>query len=368
MTPPAVAPRIASMSLDARVALRLGALHLDAELAVGSGELVVLLGPNGAGKTTLLRALAGLVPLEAGRVLLDGAVLEAPAERIRVPTEHRPVGMVFQDYLLFPHLTALDNVAFGLRAHGLPRAEARRRASAWLERVGLAAHTAAKPKALSGGQAQRVALARALATDPRLLLLDEPLAALDAGARVELRRELRRHLAGYQGTRLLVTHDPIEAMTLADQIVVLEAGRVTQTGTPAEVSARPRSRYVADLVGLNLLRGRLDPADGRIELPGGAQLIAANGADQPSGGEVFAVIHPRAVALYRTHPDGTPRNVWPGTAEALDITGDRVRVLCTGPVPLVAEITPAAVAALHLADGGPIWASVKATEVLVYPA
>ncbi len=355
------------MSLKARVALQLGALDLDAELVVETGALVVLLGPNGAGKTTLLRALAGLVPVQAGQVLLDGVVLEAPADGIRVPTEQRPVGVVFQDYLLFPHLSALDNVAFGLRARGLPRAEARQRAADWLERVGLTAHAAARPKALSGGQAQRVALARALATDPRLLLLDEPLAALDASARAELRRELRRHLAGYQGTRLLVTHDPIEAMTLADQIVVLEAGRVTQTGTPAEVSARPRSRYVADLVGLNLFRGRIDAADGRIELPGGAQLIAA-GRDHHQSGEVFAVIHPRAVALYRTHPEGTPRNVWPATAEALDITGDRVRILCTGPVPLVAEITPAAVTALHLADGGPIWASVKATEVLVYPA
>ena len=225
------------MSLKARVALQLGALDLDAELVVETGALVVLLGPNGAGKTTLLRALAGLVPVQAGQVLLDGVVLEAPADGIRVPTEQRPVGVVFQDYLLFPHLSALDNVAFGLRARGLPRAEARQRAADWLERVGLTAHAAARPKALSGGQAQRVALARALATDPRLLLLDEPLAALDASARAELRRELRRHLAGYQGTRLLVTHDPIEAMTLADQIVVLEAGRVTQTGTPAEVSS-----------------------------------------------------------------------------------------------------------------------------------
>jgi molybdate transport system ATP-binding protein len=354
------------MSLDARVTLRLGALHLDAALAVETGQLVVLLGPNGAGKTTLLRALAGLVALEAGRVVLDGAVLEAPAEGIRVPAEQRPVGMVFQDYLLFPHLSALDNVAFGLRARGVPRAEARRRAAAWLERVGLAAHASAKPRALSGGQAQRVALARALATDPRLLLLDEPMAALDAGARAELRRELRRHLASYQGTRLLVTHDPLEAMTLADQLVVLEAGRVTQAGAPAEVSARPRSRYVADLVGLNLLRGRV--ASGHVELPGGAHLIAAGGPEQPTGGEVFAVIHPRAVALYRAHPEGTPRNVWPGTADALDVAGDRVRVQVSGPVPLVAEITPAAASALRLADGGPVWASVKATEVLVYPA
>jgi len=212
------------MSLEARVGLRLGRLDLEVELAVGTGELVVLLGPNGAGKTTLLRALAGLVPLDRGRVVLDGAVLEDTAAGAWVPTERRPVGFVFQDYLLFPHLSALENVAFGLRARGLARAEARRRAAAWLDRVGLAAHAAARPRALSGGQAQRVALARAMVGEPRLLLLDEPLAALDAATRAEVRRDLRRHLASFGGTRLLVTHDPLEALALADRLVVLEGG------------------------------------------------------------------------------------------------------------------------------------------------
>ena len=184
-----------------------------------------------------------------------------------MPTEQRPVGFVFQDYLLFPHLSALENVAFGLRARGLARAEARRRAAAWLERVGLAAHAAARPRALSGGQAQRVALARALVGEPRLLLLDEPLAALDAATRTEVRRDLRRHLASFDGTRLLVTHDPLDAIALADRLVVLEGGRVTQTGSPAEVSGRPRSRYVAELVGVNLYRGRADGAS--VQLAGG---------------------------------------------------------------------------------------------------
>ncbi|HEX2373012.1 MAG TPA: ATP-binding cassette domain-containing protein, partial [Actinomycetota bacterium] len=176
------------MSLEARVELLLGQLHLDVDLAVASGELVVLLGPNGAGKTTLLRALAGLVPLDRGRVVLDGRVLEDAESGEWVATERRPVGFVFQDYLLFPHLSALENVAFGLRARGVGRAEARRRATAWLDRVGLAAHAAARPRALSGGQAQRVALARAMVAQPRLLLLDEPLAALDAATRSEVRR------------------------------------------------------------------------------------------------------------------------------------------------------------------------------------
>jgi len=350
------------MSLEALARLELGALSLDAALEVATGELVVLLGPNGAGKTTLLRALAVLLPLAEGRLVLDGTVLDDPGAGIRVPTERRPVGFVFQDYLLFPHLSVLENVAFGLRARGVAKGEARERAAGWLARVGLPDRAGDRPRALSGGQAQRVALARALATGPSLLLLDEPLAALDAGARAELRRELRRHLASYEGTRLLVTHDPMEAMTMADRLVVLEQGRVSQDGTPAEVSARPRSRYVADLVGLNLFRGTA--GRGRVELPGGQALVSADGGD----GEVFAVVHPRAVALHRRPPEGSPRNVWQGRPELLEVVGDRVRVRVVGPAPLVAEVTPGAAAELRLADGGLVWASVKATEVTVYPA
>jgi molybdate transport system ATP-binding protein len=350
------------MSLEALVQVALGRLRLDAELAVATGELVVLLGPNGAGKTTLLRALAGLVAPDHGRVALDGVVLEDTGAGVHVATERRPVGFVFQDYLLFPHLSALENVAFGLRARGTPRAEARRRAAAWLERVGLAEHARSRPRALSGGQAQRVALARALVSDPRLLLLDEPLAALDAASRAEVRRDLRRHLASFDGTRLLVTHDPLEAIALADRLVVLEGGTVTQTGTPAQVSARPRSRYVAELVGVNLFRGRATGAV--VELDGGGVLVAAG----DHHGEVFAAVHPHAVALHRRAPEGTPRNVWAGTADTLDIVGDRVRARVAGPVPIVAEVTAAAAGELRLADGGPVWATVKATEVTVYPA
>jgi molybdate transport system ATP-binding protein len=350
------------VSLEARVELRLGRLELAAELAVAAGELVVLLGPNGAGKTTLLRALAGLVPLRWGRVVLDGVVLDDVATGQHVATERRPIGFVFQDYLLFPHLSALENVAFALRARGMARAEARRRAAAWLERVGLAGHAGSRPRALSGGQAQRVALARALVSDPRLLLLDEPLAALDAATRTVLRRDLRRRLATFGGTRLLVTHDPLEAIALADRLVVLEAGRITQTGTPDQVSRHPRSRYVAELVGMNLFRGRA--AGAAVELDGGGRLVVAG----DHHGEVFAAVHPHAVALHRRAPEGTPRNVWAGTADTLEVVGDRVRVRVAGAVPIVAEVTPAAAGELRLADGGPVWATVKATEVTVYPA
>lgn len=350
------------MGLDAHLQLRLGSLDLDAALDVCDGETVAIVGPNGSGKTSMMRALAGLVPIGSGHIVLDDQVLEDPRQGVLVPPERRPVGFVFQDYLLFPNMTALENVAFGLRCRGMPRGEARSRAHTWLERMGLASHEGAKPRTLSGGQAQRVALARALATDPRLLLMDEPTAALDAGAKVELRREIRRHLATFRGARLLVTHDPLEAATLADRLVVLEAGRVVQTGTPAEVSERPRSHYVADLVGVNLLRGRAD--GNQVALSSGGVLVAASG----HRGEVFALVHPRAVALFTELPEGSPRNAWHEKIRSLDLEGSRVRVAMAGEVPLVAEVTPSAVADLGLAEGEPIWASVKATEVTVYPA
>ncbi|MDQ3293661.1 MAG: ATP-binding cassette domain-containing protein, partial [Actinomycetota bacterium] len=187
--------------------VRLGDLDLDIELRVGDGEVVALLGPNGAGKTTALRAIAGLQPLDGGRIELDGTVLDDPGTGAYVPTGDRPIGVVFQDYLLFPRQSTLDNVAFGLQARGRSKAAARAEARGWLERFGIADHADDKPAMLSGGQAQRVALARALATDPQLLLLDEPLAALDATTRLHVRTELRRHLATFDGARLLVTHD-----------------------------------------------------------------------------------------------------------------------------------------------------------------
>jgi molybdate transport system ATP-binding protein len=207
-----------------------------------------------------------------------------------------------------------------------------------------------------------VALARALATDPRLLLLDEPLSALDASTRLEVRRELRRHLASFSGVRLLVTHDPLEAISLADVLVVLEEGRVVQSGSPADVTAHPRSRYVAELVGVNLFRGR-GSADG-VALSTGGVLHAAGGSE----GDLFVLVHPRAVSLHRREPEGTPRNVWKGIAESLDFEGERVRVRVGGPIPIVAEVTPGAVAELDLADGGAVWVAVKAAEVEVYPA
>lgn len=350
------------MSLEACLHVELGALDLRIDLQVEAGKVVAVLGPNGAGKTTLLKALAGLIPLSEGRVVLDGQVLEDVAGDVFVPPERRPVGVVFQDYLLFPHLTALDNVAFGLRCHGRSRRAARARAQEWLHRVSLGDRASAKPAELSGGQAQRVALARALALEPRVLLLDEPLSALDAHARVALRRDLRRHLASFAGIRLLVTHDPLEAMTLADRLVILERGRVVQAGSPAEVTQKPRSAYVADLVGVNLFRG--SGSGMLVTLDGGGALTVSEAVV----GAVFVVVHPRAVALYRRPPEGTPRNIWRGQIAGLDVEHTRVRVRIVGAIPVVAEVTAAAVAELHLDRGGDVWVSIKATEITAFPA
>jgi molybdate transport system ATP-binding protein len=347
------------MKLDAHLVVRRERFTLDVALTVEAGEVVALVGPNGAGKTTALRALAGLTGLDAGEVRLGGELLDGPGRW--VPPERRPVGVVFQDYLLFPHLTALENVAFGLRCGGASRRSSRTAAAALLDRVGVGHLAGVKPRRLSGGQAQRVALARALAVEPSLLLLDEPLAALDAQTRPAIRSELRRHLAEFTGCALLVSHDPLDAMVLADRLVVVEDGAVVQSGTPAEVARRPRTPYVARLVGLNLLRGVADGHDVRI---GAGTIVTADAAS----GEVFVAFRPAAVAVYRTRPDGSPRNVWPATVAGVEPYGDAYRVQVEGAIPVTADVSAAAVAELELADGHQVWVAVKAAEVEVYPA
>lgn len=331
-------------------------------LSVSPGEVVALLGPNGAGKSTALRALAGLVAIDDGFVRLGGHLIEDTATRVRVAPERRRVGLVFQDYLLFPHLDARDNVAFGLRARGADRTAARARADESLGRVGLGPHATKRPSELSGGQAQRVALARALVTDPRLLLLDEPLAALDAETRLEVRADLRRHLADFAGPTVVVTHDALDAFVLADRLVVLERGRVVQEGTPAEVARHPRTDYVARLVGRNLYRGHA--VDGVVTLDGGATLSTAHHATGP----VLVAFSPTAVALHRHRPEGSARNYWPARVAALEQRGDIVRVRLVGAIEASADVTALSVAELGLEPGAEVWAAVKALETSVYPA
>ncbi|HEY4313968.1 MAG TPA: ABC transporter ATP-binding protein [Actinomycetes bacterium] len=347
--------------LQARILLHRGSLAVDLRLDVAPGETVVLLGPNGAGKSTTLRVLAGLLGCQEGLIRLDDEVLEDTGSGRFVAPQDRAVGVVFQDYLLFPHLSVRENVAFGLRARGVERSVARERADRWLARVGLSSYAARRPRQLSGGQAQRVALARALASQPRLLLLDEPLAALDAGTRLDVRAELRRHLRGFEGASVVVTHDMLDAMVLADRLVVIEEGTVVQSGSPRDVATMPRTDYVARLVGLNLLRGRAVGA--RVDVDEGVTLSVAG----PAEGAVMVAFPPTAVSLHRSRPETSARNCWAGQVASVDMHGDTVRVTLSGPIPVIADVTPLAVADLGLRPGAPVWASVKALQTSVYP-
>ncbi|MFI7236383.1 ABC transporter permease [Streptomyces cyaneofuscatus] len=328
-------------------------------LDAAPGTTIAVVGPNGAGKTTLLRALLGLTPRAHAQLRLgEGDVTELPPHR-------RGVAWVPQDGALFPHLSALTNTAYGLRTHGVPRAEARREAQSWLDRLGVGHLGHRKPGQLSGGQAQRVSLARALAARPRLLLLDEPLAALDQTTRAHVRHTLRRHLAEFGGVCLIVTHDPVEAVSLADRVLVLDDGRVLQDEPPAEVTRHPRSPWVARMLGRNAWPGTATA--GGLDLAGGGHLVVAE--PLAPGTEALAVIAPEAVSVHREKPTGSPRNVWPGTVREITSGGSRLRLLITSDraPDLVAEITPQAAAELRIADGTEVWTGVKATEVTVVP-
>ncbi|MEV4992439.1 ABC transporter permease [Streptomyces niveus] len=328
-------------------------LVLDAE----PGTTIAVVGPNGAGKTTLLRALLGLTPRAHAELRLGALDVTA------LPPHRRGVAWVPQDGALFPHLSALSNTAYGLRAHGVGRAEARRSAQLWLDRLGVGHLAHRRPAQVSGGQAQRVALARALATNPRLLLLDEPLAALDQTTRARVRHTLRSHLEGFGGVCLMVTHDPVEAVSLADRVLVLDEGRVVQDAPPADVTRRPRSPWVARMLGRNAWPGTA--TDGGLALTDGGLLVVAD--PPPPGTRALAIIAPEAVSVHRDRPSGSPRNVWPGTVREITSSGSRLRVLITSEQApdLVAEITPQAAVELGLADGVPVWTSVKATEATV---
>ncbi len=339
-----------------------GAFTLTAAFAVAPGEVVGVLGPNGAGKSTLLGALAGLTPVASGRIELAGQVIDDAGTGVFVEAAARPVGFVFQNYRLFPHLSVADNVAFGPRARGAGRRAAAGAAQYWLDRLGLAGLAERKPKQLSGGQAQRVALARALAAEPALLLLDEPLSALDAGTRLDVQAELRRHLAEFTGPCLLVTHDALEALVLADRLLVLEAGRIVQAGTPAQVARQPATDYVAKLVGLNLYAGQSE--GGAVRLDAGGSFTVPELA-RP--GEVFVAVRPSAVVVSAERPrDSSARNAWPARIAGLTLLADRVRLDLEGKPPALVDVTPAAVAELALRPGHQVWLSVKATDLEVY--
>ncbi len=290
------------MSLSAEVGVRLGSLDLDVAVDASPDEVVAVVGPNGAGKSTLLRALAGLVRLDRGRVRIAGLVVDDVAARVHVPPEDRPLAVVFQDPLLFPHLSATDNVAYGLRARGTRRTEARRRAATWLDAVGLDRnHHASRPARLSGGQAQRVALARALAPHPEVVVLDEPFSSLDVTLRGELRSEVRRILRAEAATALLVTHDQDEALAMGDQVAVMLDGRLAQVGPPEAVYGGPAGAAVATFLGdANLFTGQLRA--GVLETVLGP--VPLGGPDGPATG----LVRPEDLDLDEV-PDGAGRVV-----------------------------------------------------------
>jgi molybdate transport system ATP-binding protein len=322
------APPRRRLEADLRVADR-----VEAAFTAEPGEVLAVIGPNGAGKSSLLHAVAGLVDVEGSARLGD-------ADLLTLPVRERRVGLVFQGQLLFPHLSALDNVAFGLRSRGERRTTADAVARDWLERFGIADLADRRPRELSGGQAQRVAIARALATEPDVLLLDEPFTGLDVSVQMALRIELGRHLRDFPGIALLVTHDAIDALTLADRVLVLDEGRVVQVGPPAEVAAEPRTSHVARLVGLNLV----------------------------ADGDELMAFTPDAVVVSLHEPEGSTRLRWHGPIATLAPHGDAVRLLVHASPDLLADLTPAAATELELSPGREVWLSTKATAVNRYPA
>jgi molybdate transport system ATP-binding protein len=381
---------VVAVSLDAHLRTRRGDFDVDLPLRAEDGEVLAVLGPNGAGKTTALHALAGLVHLERGVVRVDGVTWAD--DHHHLDPSQREVGMLAADHLLFPHLTARANVGFGPRSRGAGRGAARARADRELAALGIGDLAERRPAQLSHGQAQRVALARALATDPRLLLLDEPLSALDPATRPHVRATLAGRLRAYRGVTVMVTHDPLDALTLADHLVFVDDGRVVQEGSPGDVVARPRNPYVAHVVGLNLRPGTAVD-DTTVQTDLGPVVTGGHEHRGPS----WVAFPPNAVALYPERPQGSVRNVWPATVQSVEMVGQSARVRLAVPTtggsdatsatsppgggasrggpapaetapPFIAEVTAGSVASLRLHPGTRVWAGVKATEVSAYPS
>lgn len=341
------------------------ARRFSVSFALGPAETVAVMGPNGAGKSTLLEVVSGLLHADSGRSELAGKVLfDAGADggkRVWTAPHRRGTVLLAQEPLLFPHLSVVDNVAFGPRSAGATAASARKAAQSWLTAVEAWDLAARRPGELSGGQAQRIAVARALAAGPELLLLDEPLAALDIHAAALLRRLLKRVLAGRRA--IIVTHDVLDALMLADRVLVLENGRISEEGRTKDVLQRPRSRFAAGLAGLNVVNGTVT-GDGLVTRQG-LHFAGRHDDGLEPGADGVAAFPPSAVSVFLSEPHGSPRNSVAVTVTDLEPHGDQIRVRAGG---LSADITPSALLDLGLAPGMTVHFSIKATAVAIYPA
>lgn len=369
--------------LDCRLQIHRPAFDVEVAFNVEHGETVALLGPNGVGKSTVLQALSGLIVPQDARIELAGNRLAGAGTA--VPPHRRRIGLMGQDPLLFPHLTVLENVAFGPRSQGTPRATARERALQWLRRLNLADLAERRPAQLSGGQRQRAALARALAAEPDLLLLDEPLTAADVRTAGEIRQLLREHLTAAEQTTIVVTHEVLDAAVLADRVMVMSDGRIVDSGTTARMLTEPGTEFGAALAGLNLILGTADSRGTALRTDDGVEVTGIADEPLPPGGPAAAVFPPSAVAVYATPAVGSPRNLWAGRVLTVEPGPAAVRLriavsgsvadgsatdgsATTGPTTvLAADVTPAAVAALPISPGARVHAEVKATQVRLYP-
>jgi len=373
--------------LDVSLDTHLSTFHLTVDFCAEIGKTTVLLGESGAGKTTVLRLLAGLLHPQKGHITLGERIFYDSERHIVVPPQERPFGYVFQDYLLFPHLNVFENVAFGLRAQHLPRQLLRQRVGAVLEQVRLVGLELRRPAQLSGGQQQRVAIARALALQPQLLLLDEPLAALDVQTRREVRQELRHMLQDTGTTTVMVTHQYLEALLFGHQILVLDHGSVIQQGGQHELHDTPRSAYIAELAGTNFFCGRIigyetntmcilqlpftSLRDGTIEIVAMLREHSMAESVPTIGEQAYVVVDPHTITLHRTPPEGSARNIFCGKIVHILLEDGRVRVSMqidntSSTAPLIATITQISATRMELREGQLVYATFKATEASAY--
>ena len=336
--------------LDARVILNRDSLTIDVELQLQHGEVIAVLGPNGAGKTSLLHALLGWLELESGWIMVDGEVIDSPDTDSYVPPQHRPFGMVFQDGLLFPHMSVEKNILFGAgKDFNLKPLAESLQANELLAKF---------PSELSAGERQRAAIARSLAARPKVLFLDEPFSALDIQGKRRGRSLLKEALAIEVSGCLMVTHDLVDAFTLADRVMIIEGGKLTQFDVPDRIRSRPGSEWIADLVGWNYYEGIGEGSV--VTLPHGTTIFTAQ---DDLDGPTSISINPASVSIFRSQPSGSPRNSWLSSIQSIEILGGRARVSLVGEIDICADITITAANELRQLISSEVWVSVKATEV-----